>query len=141
MRNKYTSQQKSKCSTHTLCRIFRNFSTSINKILLDAQIKKNNTKISTTPNTYDESEPKTNASPTAPRLPSLHHNHPLSLIPRNFRNLALTNITSSRPNYIQRPIHHIVTQQSQSDNTYEQTIEQPHTRNFQSQNSQLSSPR
>ena len=31
------------------------FSTSNNKILLDAQIKDYNTKLSTTPNTYDES--------------------------------------------------------------------------------------
>ena len=31
------------------------FSTSKNKILLDAQIKDYNTKLSTTPNTYDES--------------------------------------------------------------------------------------
>ena len=31
------------------------FSTSINKILLDAQIKEYNTKLSTTPNAYDES--------------------------------------------------------------------------------------
>ena len=30
------------------------FSSSINKILLDAQIKEYNTKISTRPNTYDE---------------------------------------------------------------------------------------
>ena len=36
------------------------FSTSINKILLDAQIKEYNTKLSTTPNTYDESRNDTN---------------------------------------------------------------------------------
>ena len=97
--------------------------------------------MSNTPNTYDESQHNTNASPRAPQLPSLHPNHPLSLVPRNFRILALTNITSSRPNYIQSPIHHIVTQQSQSDDTYEQIIEQPHTTNFQSQNNQFFSPR
>ena len=114
--------------------IFGILSTSINKILLDAQIKECNTKISTTPNAYDESQHNTNASPTAPQLPSLHLNHPLSLVPRNFRNLALTSITSSGPNYIQSPIHDIVTQQSQSDDTYEQKIEQPHTASFQSQN-------
>ena len=108
------------------------FSTSINKKLLDAQIKEYNTKISTKPNTNDESQKKTNVSPTAPQLPSLHHNHPLSLVSRNFRNLALTNTTSSRPNYIQSPIHHLVTQKSQNDDTYEQLIEQPHTTIFQS---------
>ena len=134
------------CATHTqvdrqasVARIlfagfFGIISTSINKILLDAQIKEYNTKLSTKPNTYDESQHNTNASPTAPQLPSLHPNHPLSLVPRNFRNLALTKITSSRPNYIQSPIHHIKTQQPQSDDTYEQLIEQTHTTNFQSQN-------
>ena len=95
------------------------FSTSLNKILLDAQIKKYKTKISTTSKTYDESQQITNTSPIAPQLPSLNHNHPLSLVPRKFRNFALTNITSSRPGYTQSPIHHIVTQQSQSDDAYE----------------------
>ena len=38
---------------------FRKFSKSINKILLDAQIKEYNTKLSTTPNTYDESQHNT----------------------------------------------------------------------------------
>ena len=112
------------------------FSTSINEILLDAQIKEYKTKISTKPNTYDESQNKTNASPTAPQLPNLHHRHPLSLVLRSFRNLALTNTTkllSSRPNYIQSPIHHIVTQQSQKDDTYEPIIEHPHTTTFRSQ--------
>ena len=49
------------------------FSSSINKIFLDAQIKKNNKKLSTNPNTYDESNSNnnTNASPTAPHLPNL----------------------------------------------------------------------
>ena len=36
------------------------FSTSINRHLLDAQIKEYNTKLSTTPNTYDESRNNTN---------------------------------------------------------------------------------
>ena len=65
------------------------FSTSINKILFHAQIKEYNTKISTKPNTFDESQNKTNVSHTAAQLPNLHHNHPLSLVSRNFRNLAL----------------------------------------------------
>ena len=112
--------------------LFGILSTSINKILLDAH--NCNTKLSTTPNTYDESQHNTNASPTASQLPSLHPNHPLSLVPRNFRNLALTSITSSGPNYIQSRILDIITQQSQSDDTYEQMIKQPHTTSFQSQN-------
>ena len=36
------------------------FSTSINRNLLDAQIKEYNTKLSTTPKTYDESRNNTN---------------------------------------------------------------------------------
>ena len=66
------------------------FSSSVIKILLDAQIKKYSTKVSTNPNTYDESNNNTNALPTAPHLPNLHQNHPLSLVSRNFRNLAIT---------------------------------------------------
>ena len=65
--------------------LFGIFSSSINKILLDAQIKEYNTKRSTNPNTYDESINNTNILPTAPNLPNLHHNHPLSLVSRNFR--------------------------------------------------------
>ena len=110
------------------------FSTSINKILSDAQIKEYNTKLSTTPNTNDESQNNTNTLPTAPQLTSLSRNHPLSLVPRNFRNLALVNIANSRPNHIQSPIQHIVTQQPQNDDTYEQIIEQLYTTSFQSQN-------
>ena len=51
--NTHTSKQtsKSKISTHTFRRIFRILSTSINEILLDAQIKEYNTELSTTPNT------------------------------------------------------------------------------------------
>ena len=117
------------------------FSTSINKRLLDAQIKEYNTKFPTTPNKHDESHNNTKTLPTAPQLPSLNRNHPLSLVPRNFRNLALVNIANSRPNHIQSPIQHIVTQQPQTDNTYEQIIEQPHTTNFQPQNNHFFSPR
>ena len=104
------------------------------KILLDAQIKQYNTKLSTTPDTYDESQHNTNTLPKAPQLPSLNRNHPLSLVPRNFRNLAPVNIANSRTNHIQSPIHHIVTEQPQNDDTYEQITEQPHTTSFQSQN-------
>ena len=79
--------------------------------------------------------------PTAPQLPSLNRNHPLSLVQRNFRNLALVNIANSRPNHLQSPIQHILTQQPQQDDTYEQIIEKPHKTNFQSQNNHLFSPR
>ena len=101
------------------------FSSSINKILLDAQIKEYNTKIATRQNTYDEEHNNIEVTPTAPQLPPLPQNHPLSLVPRNFRNLAITNNPNSRPN----------------DNTYEQIIEQPHTTTFQSQNNHFFSPR
>ena len=121
--------------------LFGIFSTSINKILLDAQIKEYNTKLSTTPNTCEKSHNNTNILPTAPQLPSLNRNHPLSLVPRNFRNLALVNIAISRPNHIQSAIQHIVTQPSQNDDTYEQIIEQPHTTKLQSQNNHFFSPR
>ena len=56
------------------------FSSSIYEILLNAQIKEFNTKISTKPNTYDESQNNTNTLPTAPQLPNLPQNHPLSLV-------------------------------------------------------------
>ena len=86
---------------------------SINKILLDDQIKEYKTKLSTTPNTYDNSQNNTNTMPTAPQLQTLNHKHPLSLVPRNFRNIALTEHISSksishkarlRSNYPQRLI-------------------------------------
>ena len=99
------------------------FSTSINKILLDAQIKKYNT------------------TPTAPQLPPLPHNHPLSLVPRNFRNLAITHKQNFRPTISQSPIQHIMPHHSQDENTYEQIIEQPHTTAFQSQINNFFSPR
>ena len=117
------------------------FSWSINKILLDAQIKEYNTKLWTIPITYDESNNKTNALPTAPHLPNLHHNHPLSLVSRNFRNLAITNPPNLRLSHIQSPIQNIVTQHPPIDDTYKQIIEQPHTTTFQSQNNHFFSPR
>ena len=117
------------------------FSSSINKILLDAQIKEYNTKISTRQNTYDEEHNNIEITPTAPQLPPLPQNHPLSLVPRNFRNLAITNNPNSRPKTIQYPIQHIMTHQLKNDNTYEQIIEQPHTTTFQPQNNHFFSPR
>ena len=117
------------------------FSTSINKILLDAQIKEYNTKIATRQNTYDEEHNNVDTTPTAPQLPPLPHNHPLSLVPRNFRNLAITHNPNFRPTISQSPIQYIMTHHSQDENTYEQIIEQPHTTAFQSQNNNFFSPR
>ena len=113
------------------------FSSSINKILLDAQIKEYNTKIATRQNTYDEEHNNIEITPTAPQLPPLPHNHPLSLVPRNFRNLAITHNPNFRPTISQSPIQHIMTHHSQDENTYEQIIEQPHTTAFQSQNKKI----
>ena len=96
------------------------FSSSINKILLDAQIKEYNKKLSTNPN-------------TSPNLPNFHFNHPLSLVLRNFRNLAITNPPNLRPSHIQSPIQLIVTKHPTIDDTDEQIIQQPHTTIFQSQ--------
>ena len=80
-------------------------------------------------------------TPTATQLPPLPHNHPLSLVPRNFRNLAITHNPNFRPNISQSPIQHIMTHHSQDENTSEQIIEQPHTTAFQSQNNNFFSPR
>ena len=120
---------------------FGTFSSSINKILLDAQIKEYNTKLSTNSNIYDESNNNTNALPTARHSPTHHHNHPLLLVSRNFRNLAITNPPNIRPSHIQSPVQHIVTPLPHINNTYEQIIELPHTTTFQSQNNHFFSPR
>ena len=77
------------------------FSSSINKILLDAQIKEYNTKIATRQITYDEEHNNIEVTATAPQLPPLPHNHPLSLVLRNFRNLANTHNPNFRPNISQ----------------------------------------
>ena len=82
------------------------FSSSINKILLDAQIKEYNTKLATRPNTYHEEHNIVDTTPTAPQIPALPQNHSLSLVPRNFRNLAITNNPNFRPSTTQSPIQH-----------------------------------
>ena len=105
------------------------------------KIKEYNTKIATRQNTYDEEHNNVDITPTAPQLPPLPNNHPLSLVPRNFRNLAITHNPNFRLTTSQSPIQHIMTHQSQDDNTYEQIIEQPHTTAFQSQNNHFFSPR
>ena len=51
------------------------FSSPINKILLDAQIKEYNTKLAARPNTYDEEHNNVETAPTAPRIPALPQNH------------------------------------------------------------------
>ena len=117
------------------------FSSSIHKRFLDARIKEYNTKISTRHNTYDEEHKNVDTTPTAPQIPPLPQNHPLSLVPRNFRNLAITNNPSFRPNTTQSPIQHIMRHHSQNDNTYKQIFEQPHITIFQSQNDHCFSPR
>ena len=117
------------------------FSSSINKILLHAQIKEYNTNIYTTQNTYDEEHNNLVITPTALQLPPLPQNHSLSLVPRNFRNLAITNNPNSRPNITQSPVQHIMTHHSQNDDTYEQIKEQPQTTTFQSQHNHFFSPR
>ena len=106
MRYTYTSEQTSKCSTYIIWRIFGNFSSSINKILLDAQIKEYNTKISTRPN--NEEHNNVDTTPTAPQIPALPQNDPLSLVSRSFRNLAITHNPNFRPNTTQSPIQHII---------------------------------
>ena len=52
--------------------------------------------------------------------------------------ISRKNVTSTNNN---RPIQHIITQQSNIEDTYEQIIEQPHTTSFRSQNNHLFSPR
>ena len=116
-------------------------SSSINKILLDAQIKEHKTKLSTRPNPYDEEHNITNMTPTAPQLPALPQNRRLSLVSRNFRNLAVTNPPNFRSNTVQSRIQHKVTQNPQNDDTIEQIIEQPRTTTFRSQDNHFFSPR
>ena len=86
---------------------------------MNAQIKENSTKLSTTPNTDDDPQNKTNTTPAAPQLQNLNYNHPLSLVLRNFGNIALIDLISSRPNYPQSPIQHIKTQISNIEDIYE----------------------
>ena len=60
-------------------------STSINIILLDAQISEYNKNSITTRKACDISQINKNSTPTAPQLQSFQNNHPLSLVPRNFK--------------------------------------------------------
>ena len=53
-------------------RFFGIFSSSKNKILLDAQIRKYNTKLSTNPNTYDESNNNNNINACQISILTIH---------------------------------------------------------------------
>ena len=97
--------------------------------------------LSTLPNTYDNLQDTRNTTPTAPQLHTLQINHPLSLVPQNCRNISLTEHISTSHRYPQSPVTHIVSQQPNEDETYDQIIEQPHTTNFRSHNKHLFSPR
>ena len=83
------------------------FSSSINKILLDAKIKEYNTKLAARPNTYDEEHNNVGTAPTAPQIPALPQNHPLSIVLRKSRHLAITNNPNFRTtNYRTTPHYH-----------------------------------
>ena len=102
-----------------------------------------NKKLVSIPNAYDTSQDKTNPTPTAPPLLNrLQNNHPLSLVPRNYRNtLVFTEHTSQGNNFRQSPATHIALHQSNIDDTDKQIVEQPHAKNFGSQNNHLFSLR
>ena len=93
------------------------FSTSINKILLEAQIKEYNTTLSATPNTKDEARNNTNTTPSATQLQNLNQDHPLSLVPRKFRSIAVTDFITSKSKYQHSPIEQIITQQPSIEDT------------------------
>ena len=134
MRYTHTSQPSSQCSMYIICRIFWNILLINLKNTFRRTNQRINTKIATRPNTYDEEHNNVDTVPTAPQVPALPQNHPLSLIARNFRNFEITNNPNFRPSSMQSPIQHITTNHSQNDNTFEQIIEKPHTTTFQSQN-------
>ena len=122
MRDTQTSKQASKCSMHIICTI------------LDAQISEYNKKLSTTPEAYDASQENKNSTPTARPLQSLHNNHPLSLVPPIYRNVAITEYNSSSYCYPQSQVSPILVHQPNIDETNEQILEKPRTSNFRSQN-------
>ena len=116
-------------------------STSLNKVILYAQINEYSKKLSTTTNAYDQSHDNINTTPTAPQLHTLLNNHPFSLLPQNYTNTAITEHISTSHSYSQRPVTHIIAQQPNIEETHKQIIEQPHTTNFRSQNNQSFSTR
>ena len=103
MRNTHTQVNKQASVARTLfAGFFGRFSTSINKKVLDAQISGYLKKLSTLPNRYDNSQDTRNTASTAPHLPTLQNNHPLTLVPRNYRNISLTEHISTSHRYPQR---------------------------------------
>ena len=50
-------------------------------------------------------------TPTAPQLHNLLINHPLFLVPRNFRNTPITEHISTSHSYPQSPVTHLVAHQ------------------------------
>ena len=101
---------------------FRMFSTSINKILLDAQISEHKETLSTRPNTYDIPQFKTSTKPMATtHLYSLDNNNPLYLVPQIYCNTLLTTTEhTSQPSYLQRSSRlHAKFHQANIDDTYE----------------------
>ena len=91
---------------------------------------------------YHHTEDDKNTTPTAPHLHTLHDNHPISLLSRNYRNIALTEHIFTSHRYPQSPVTHIFAQiPNVEKNTYKQIIEQPRTTNFRSQNNHIFSPR
>ena len=109
MRNTYTSKLASKRSTHIINWIFWNIFICNKQNTLRCRNQRvqcktiHVTKLSHT-KTYDEEHDSTNTLPIAPHLPNLPQNHPLSLVSRNFRNLAIKNPPNLRPNTIKSSI-------------------------------------
>ena len=99
-------------------RFFGVFSTSFNKILLDAEIKEYNKKLSTTiPNAYHTPQYNGKKHLLHHNYTIFHNNHPLSLVPRNYRNTQVTEHISTSHSYPQSPVTHIVDQQSNKEDT------------------------
>ena len=115
--------------------LFGIFSTSINNFFWTLN------KLSITPNWYDTPTDNRYTTPTAPQSHNLHNNHPLSLVPRNYRKTAVTEHISRNHSYPQSAVTHIVTHQPHIEAKYEQIVEKPHITNFRSQNNHLFSPR
>ena len=126
----YTSKQTSKCSTNFIFRFFlENFLPQLLKLCLTLKLANIIIKVSTTPNAYDTPQDNINPTPTTPPyIHSLLHNHPLSLVPRNYRNtLANHGTYLSRISFPRLLVSHLAFQQSNTEVKYEKTIEQPHT--------------
>ena len=100
-----------------------------------------NKKLSTTRNAYDNLQEIKNTRPSTPQLHTLNDIHPLSLVLRNYRNIALTEHISTIHSYLQCPVTHTIAQQPDIAETYEQIKEQSQSTYFRSQNNHLFSSR